>query len=197
MTIAAVLLFVVGMAAALGRPRRSPLHTIHLTRTVGTVGVGAIMLGAMSVPGWSRLAVAALTAGLLLLVLAGTLALRLRRGQPLESGQRTVAALTVVDLGFMAAAVLLLPIHGSGHGAVDRAAQQLTSAASGIHAGSHSLAGGVMIWLVLLAWASCAAVLIAPMIRWRPREGVVDVVCSGSMIAAMAAMAVSAATGLL
>lgn len=179
MSIVAVLFTVVGMSAALGRHIRSPL------RTIGALGMGAIMLGVLVLPSFSHVAAAALTVVLLLVVLGGGTGIRLATRQPLAFGQRTAVAVTIVDIGFMAAAVLLMPAHA----AVRRLAP--TPPPGGIHGfGTHpALAGGLTTWLVLLVWASCAAVLIVPALLRRSPGGALHVLCSGSMIAAMAAMA--------
>lgn len=175
MTISAVLLTAAGMAAGFGRHNRSAL------RTPGALGMGAIMLGVLLVPGFSHAAATASGAVLLLVVLAGVVGVRAKTGPAWDERQRTAAAVTVVDIGFMALALLLMPMPGSGllvpplaHG-------------SGAHP---AMAGGVMIWFVLLAWTACAAVLILPGARLRRTESFFHLACSGSMIAAMAAMAV-------
>lgn len=180
MTIVAVIFTVVGMAAAVERHNRSPL------RTLGALGMGAIMLGVLVVPEFSHFAAASLTVVLMLLVLVGVVGIRMKMRQPLKYRQKTAVAVTVVDIGFMSSAVLLMPAHGT--------VQQLASTPQiggiGGHGSHMAMAGGLMFWLVLLAWASCAAVLIVPAIRRRSPEGVFHTVCSGSMIAAMAAMAI-------
>ena len=200
-TIIAVTLVVGGMTAAVGRHRSSPLRvsgglgTIGTVGTAGMVGTGAIMLGALLMPDFSPFAAASLTIAVLLLVLAGVVAVRIRRQRPLGYAQRTTVAVTVIDIAFMSAAVLLMPVHNAAV-QLTRSAHfaQLTSAAQlgGAHSGgSHlALAGGVMIWLVLVAWAFCAAVLSVPEIRRRSPDGAFQLACSGCMITAMAAMAV-------
>lgn len=179
-TIAAATLTIVSMVAAVGRRDRFPLHTLS------ALGMGAIMFGVLFIPDFSHLVASSLTVVLMLLVLAGIVGIRTRIRQPLDYGLRTTMAIPVVDTGFMSAAVLLMPVHGI--------VQQLASApqAAGIlgHGSPVAMSGGVMTWFVLLAWASCAAVLIVPAIRHSSRGGFSHIVCSGGMIAAMAAMAI-------
>jgi threonine/homoserine/homoserine lactone efflux protein len=78
----------------------------------------------------------------------------------------------------MSIAMLLVP----GHVALPR----FVAPSAGSHA---PVAGGLMVWLTLAAWAVSALVLILPALRERAREGSYHVVCSASMIAAMIAMA--------
>jgi hypothetical protein len=174
MTISAVALTAAGMAAGLGRHNRSAL------RTPGALGMGAIMLGVLLVPGFSHAAATASGAVLLLGVLAGVAGARAKTGPAWASRQRTAAAVTVVDIGFMALALLLMPMPGS-------TLLPPLDHAGGTHP---AMAEGVMIWFVLLAWTACAAVLILPGARLRRTESFFHLACSGSMIAAMAAMAV-------
>lgn len=205
--IIAVTLVVGGMAAAVGRHRSSPLRvsgglgTIGTVGTTGMLGTGAIMLGALLLPDFSPFTAASLTIAVLLLVVTGVVAVRIRRRRPLAHAQRTTVAATVIDIAFMAAAVLLMPVHSAAAqltsvqlGSVQLSSAQLTSAAQlgGVHSGgSHlALAGGVMIWLVLVAWAFCTAVLSVPGIRRHSPDGAFQLACSGCMITAMAAMAV-------
>lgn len=196
-TIIAVTLVVGGMAAAVGRHRGSPLRNsgglgpIGTLGRVGMLGTGAIMLGALVIPNFSNFAAASLTVAVLLLVLAGVLAVRIRRQRPLGYAQKTAVAVTVVDIAFMSAAVLLMPAHSA---AAQLSAAQLTSAAQlgWAHSGSShlNLAEGMMIWLVLAAWAFCTLVLSLPAILRRSPDGLFPLVCSGCMITAMATMAV-------
>lgn len=196
-TIIAVTLVVAGMAAAVGRHGGSPvrdsggLGPVGTLGRVGMLGTGAIMLGTLVIPDFSHFAAASLTVAVLLLVLAGVLAVRIRRQRPLGYAQKTAVAVTVVDITFMAAAVLLMPAHS--------AAAQLTSVQPGsatqfgwAHSGSSHLvlADGMMIGLVLVVWAFCTVVLSLPAILRRSPDGLFPLVCSGCMIAAMATMTV-------
>jgi hypothetical protein len=45
-----------------------------------------------------------------------------------------------------------------------------------------------MVWLVLLSWSLCASLIIVPALRHHSPAGPFHLVCSASMIAAMAAM---------
>ncbi|MBX0300454.1 hypothetical protein K2F54_10745 [Cryobacterium sp. 1639] len=145
----------------------------------------------MVIPDFSHLAAASLTVAVLLLVLAGVLAVRIRRQRPLGHAQKTAVAVTVVDIAFMSAAVLLMPGHSA---AAQPTWAQATSAAplAWAHSGSSHLvlADGMMIWLVLVVWAFCTVVLSLPPILRRSPDAVFPLVCSGCMITAMAAMAV-------
>jgi hypothetical protein len=70
-------------------------------------------------------------------------------------------------------------------------AMLLTNVVAAADLGSHGpVAGGLMVWLTLAAWALSAVVLILPALRERAPEGSYHIVCSASMIAAMIAMAV-------
>lgn len=196
-TVIAVTLVVGGMVAAFGSHWGASLRGSGGLGRIGTLGrasmlgTGAIMLGALVVPDFSHFAAASLTVAVLLLVLAGVLAVRIRRQRPLGHAQKLVVAVTVVDIAFMAAAVLLMPGHS--------AAAQLTSAQPAsaaqlgwAHSGSSHLvlADGMMFWLLLGVWAFCTVVLSLPPILRRSPDGVFSLVCSGCMITAMAAMAV-------
>ena len=178
--IIAATLTVASMAAAAWNHNRFPLSTLN------ALGMGTIMLGILAVPNLSHLAAASLAFVLMSVVLIGTVGSRMRIRQPLEYQQRITLAVPVVDTGFMSLAVLLMPAHGAG--------QQLaaTLQAGGIpgHDPSAAMSGSVMMWFVLLTWATCAGVLIVPVVRRSSSEGVFQIVCSGCMIAAMAAMAV-------
>lgn len=196
-TVIAVTFVVGGMVAALGSHWGSSLRgsaglgPIGTLGRAGMLGMGAIMLGALVIPDLSHIAAASLTGAVLLLMLVGVLAVRISRQRPLGHAQRTAVAVTVVDLAFMAAAVLLMPGHA--------AAAQLTSAQPAsaaqlgwAHSGSSHLvlADGMMFWLLLGVWAFCTVVLSLPPILRRSPDGVFPLVCSGCMITAMAAMAV-------
>lgn len=194
-TVIAVTLVVGGMVAALGRHRGSSLRDsgglgpIGTLGRVGMLGTGAIMLGALVIPDFSHFAATTLTGAVLLMVLAGVLAVRIRRQRPLGHAQKTAVAVTVADIAFMSATVLLMPVHS----AAAQLAQPTSAAQPGrAHAGSSHLilADGMMIWLVLVVWAFCAVVLSLPAILRRSTDGVFPLVCSGCMITAMAVMAV-------
>ena len=159
-------------------PQSFPLSTLN------ALGMGTIMLGILAVPNLSHLAAASLAFVLMSVVLIGTVGSRMRIRQPLEYQQKITLAVPVVDAGFMSLAVLLMPAHGAG--------QQLaaTLQAWGIpgHDPSAAMSGSVMMWFVLLTWATCAGILIVPVVRRSPPEDGFQIVCSGCMIAAMPAM---------
>jgi hypothetical protein len=173
MTIVAILLTIVGVSAAVASRDRSPLLVC------GATGMGAVMIGAMIVPGFSHLVGASATIALALVVSAGAVAASARG----SAWRRDATAVTVVDLVFMSIAMLLVPAHE----ALPRFVTPIAAAGDlGAHA---TAAGGLMVWLTLAAWAASAMVLILPALRQRAREGSYHVVCSASMIAAMIAMA--------
>lgn len=176
MTIVAVLLTVVGVTASVAGRGRSPLLIC------GAMGMGAVMIGAMIVPGFSHLAGSSVTIVLALVVSAGAF-VGARGGTRAKGGAqgRIAAAVTIVDLVFMSIAMLLVPSHG------DLPRLAVPIAGSG-DLGSHAAAGGLMVWLTLFAWAMSALVLILPALRQRAAGGTYHVVCSASMIAAMIAM---------
>ena len=155
-------------------PSRAPLALM------ATIAAGALMVCSITVPGFSSLAAAALAIALLSVVGAVAILWGTR-------GNRALVGLAMVDLGFMAGVMLLMPVHGES-----AAAGYDISSATGL--ASHPLAhaapsGGLMVWLVLLVWGFCAAVLVVPGLRNRRRDSLYQSVCSGCMIAAMAAMA--------
>ncbi|WP_394768047.1 hypothetical protein [Lacisediminihabitans sp.] len=177
MTVVAFVLAVCGMGAALARHRRAPLHALT------AVGMGAVMVAVLAAPAFSRLAASTITIALLLPLGAAALALRARSGRHPSLGLRTAVAVSIVDIGFMATAVLVMPLH-LAVGPVS--AIGLTGTMIGHGAAAP---GWWVVWLVLLTWAGCAAALLHPAVRGRAPGWLLDVVCSGSMIAAMAAMA--------
>ncbi|TXN31247.1 hypothetical protein [Lacisediminihabitans profunda] len=177
MTVVAFVLAVCGMGAALARHRRAPLHALS------ALGMGAIMVAVLAAPTFSRLAASTITLALLLPLAAAALALRARSGRHPHPGLRTAVAVSIVDIGFMATTVLVMPSH-----LAVRPAPALGLPATMIGHGP-ATSGWWVIWVVLLTWAGCAAALLVPAVRARAPGWLLDVVCSGSMIAAMAAMA--------
>jgi len=184
-TAAAAILTIVGMAAAVGRRRCSRI----LAATA--VVIGGIMLAALLVPGFSNVVAAAATLALLVPVAAVHLWTRARTRQPLSGWQKPAAGLAVVDIGFMALALLLMPAHPN----MQAPAPGVMTGMSGMpgmsgHMPAMTAGGGVMTTLVLLGWAACAAVVVVPLIR-RNRTGMVPhAACTGCMILAMALMAI-------
>ena len=115
------------MAAALGRHGRSPLHS------VAALVMGTIMLALLLDPAFSTIAASCLGIVLMLVVLAGVVGLSAVAGHPLCRVQRMTAAVSVVDIGFISMAVVLVPAHETpragvlvspmaGHGSVDNGA---------------------------------------------------------------------------
>ena len=173
---AAVLGHATGGRGQLAVARRRSTAPLAL---IATIGAGALMLCSMVVPGFSSFAAAALA--IVLLGVVGAVAIL--RG---TRGSRALVGLAIVDLAFMAGVMLLMPAHGES-----AAAGQNTGLVTGpaTHLLTHAApSGGLMIWLVLLVWVFCAAVLVVPGLRNRRRESLYQSVCSGCMIAAMAAM---------
>jgi hypothetical protein len=171
-----VLFTIAGMATVVGRHNRSPL------RVLTTLGMGAIMLAVLATPDFSHFAAACLTAVLALPLLVAAVGSRVGTRQAPDHPRRTALAVSVVDIVFMSVAVLVMPTHGTVR------QSGFPSLMSGIHGASMAMAGGMAVGIVLLTWASCAAVLVVPGLVRHPPDGLVHIVCSGCMIAAMGAM---------
>lgn len=172
-------LLIVAVAASVGNPQRAPLLT------AGVTGMAAIMIGVMVLPGFSGLAGASLTILLALLVLAGAVLGRVMTRRPVEPWHKVATATTVVDLVFMSITMLLMPEHGAG--------QHLAAAApvgGGVESHAAAASGSLMVWLTILAWALCSAVLTVPKQPSHTTGRAFHIVCSCSMIAAMAAMTI-------
>ena len=182
LVLASVVAALLGHATAGGRQRSvDRLRSATPLALIAPIGAGALMTCSIVVPGFSSLAAAALA--VVLLGVVGAVAIM--RGR----GNRALVGLAIVDLGFMAGLMILMPVHGES-----AAAGYNTGSVTGL--ASHPLAhaapsGGLMIWLVLLVWAFCAAVLVVPGLRNRRRDSLYQSVCSGCMIAAMATMALT------
>ncbi|WP_269994316.1 hypothetical protein [Arthrobacter sp. B2a2-09] len=178
MTAAAAILTIVGMAAAVVRPgcSRTPATT--------AVVIGAIMLAVLLLPDFSNVAAAAVTLALLPAVAGALLWQRVKTRRQLTGLHKTAAGLAVVDTGFMALALFLMPVHGAGQ----PQASAVPMAGMSGHM-SHMAGGGLMSVLVLLGWMVCAAVVAVPAIRLRTRGIFPHAVCSGCMILAMGVMA--------
>jgi hypothetical protein len=173
--ILAVLLTVASMVAAVASREHVRL------RALTGIALGAVMLAVAVVPAFPRLLAAAIAGSVVLVVLGSVIGMRLGAHGPLDRRQKISTAIPLIDSGFMAAALLLMPTHAI----VALAASAHSVGSHDLHAG---MAGGVMTWFVLLAWAVSAAVLIIPALVRRPRESYADVACTGCMIAAMVAM---------
>ncbi|WP_346231320.1 hypothetical protein [Parafrigoribacterium mesophilum] len=180
MTFVAVLFLGLAVAASVGNPDRAPVLTL------GVAGTAAAMIGVMVVPGFSTLAGAALMVLLALLVVAASIIGRCVTRRRIEQWRRTATAVTVVDLVFMAVTMLLVPENG-GLQRLGVATPVGSTGGVGVHA---AMPGGLMVWLTLLAWAGCTAVLTLPRQHRDRRSGAFHIMCSGSMIAAMAAMVI-------
>ena len=180
MTIVAIILTVVAVVAAVGGQSRYPLLALH------ALGMGAIMLSVLTVPEFSHFTAASLGFGLMLMVVVAAIWMRIRRSAPLGRRHKSAVAVALFDVGFMSVATILMPAHGRVWSLA--AAHPLGGVEdSGMHA---IVSGGPMLWLVLVTWGLCAAVLTVPAIRRRSHEDMLHLVCSVCMIAAMAAMAV-------
>ena len=179
MTIVAIILTIVAVAAAIGGQSRYPLLTLH------ALGMGAIMLSVLTVPNFPHFTAASLGFGLMFVVIVAAVWMRIRRSAPLGQRHKSAVAVALFDVGFMSVATILMPAHGS---AWTLAAHPLGAVGGD---GAHAIvSGGPMVWLVLITWGLCAAVLTVPAIRRRSHEDMLHLVCSVCMIAAMAAMAV-------
>jgi hypothetical protein len=179
MTLLAAAFTVLSMAAAFGR------HEGFGVRIFGALGMGTIMLGALFAPGFSHGTASSLTLVLLVPIVGIAAAFTRRTRHPTASARTRVVAVTLTDIAFMALLMFLMPPHGEGSVA------PLVASGTGLHvAAAHSMMpGGLMLWLALLVWAACAAVLLVPGLRAGHGGSIRHAVCSAGMIAAMAAMA--------
>lgn len=177
MTATAAILTIVGMAAVVGRKACSPVLAFT------AASLGAIMLAVLMVPGFSNYTASALTLALLGPVLCERLLTRIWTRRPLAGGHKAPFVLAVVDIGFMALALLMMPAH---------ALEPIQAAAvSSVHRhGSPMTTGaGMMGAAVLIGWTLCALVLAGPGLRRRSFATLPHAVCSGCMILAMGVMA--------
>ncbi|MET4095781.1 hypothetical protein [Arthrobacter sp. UYCu712] len=179
MTAAAAILSIAGMAAAV--VRRGCSWILATTAVV----IGAIMMAVLVLPGFSNVAAAALTVALLVPVVGAFLWARVKTRRPLTGWQKSAAGLAVVDIGFMALALFLMPVHGTGQ---PQASAAPMAGMSG-HMAHMTTGTGLMSVMVLLGWMVCAAVVAVPAIRRRTRGMSPHAVCSGCMILAMGIMA--------
>jgi hypothetical protein len=177
MTAAAAILTIVGMAAVVSKKACPPL----LSFTAGTLGI--IMLAVLMVPGFSNYTAAALSAALLAPLLGQRLLTKIQTGDPLASDHKAPFLLAVVDIGFMALALLLMPSHGTE--------PLQASAVSSVHSHGSPMASGagIMGAAVLIGWTICTMILAVPELRRRSYEPVGHVVCSVCMTLAMGLMA--------
>jgi hypothetical protein len=177
MRIPALALSATGMVAAIGRHARSPIHS------AAALAMGAIIFGLLVDPGFSTIAASCLGIALMLVVLTSVVCLQLATRHRLDRAQRTAAAVSVVDIGFMSVAVLLMPAHEAPRGG-----RQVSPMAGHASFADGAMTAGAMVWLVLLGWTICAAILLVPALRERSPAGPFHLVCSVSMIVTMAAM---------
>lgn len=177
MTAAAAILTIVGMAAVVSKKACPPL----LSFTAGTLGT--IMLAVLMVPGFSNYTAAALSAALLAPLLGQRLLTKIRTGDPPAGNHKAPFLLAVVDIGFMALALLLMPAHG--------AAPMQASAASSVHIHGTPVASGAgtMAAAVLIGWTVCTLILAVPELRRRSHQTLGHAVCSVCMTLAMGLMA--------
>jgi len=181
MTAVAAILTVVGMAAAVGRRGCSRI----LAATA--VAIGGIMLTALLVPGFSNFNAAAAAFALLVPLVAAHFWARATNRHPLAAWRKPAAGLAVVDTGFMALALFLMPAH---HNSPALAAGTLPMNGMSGHMAHMAMGGGVMTALVLIGWTVCAAVVVLPAMRRNGPGMVPHATCSGCMIMAMAVMTV-------
>ena len=179
MTVVAIVLTVVAIAAAIGGRGRYPLLIFH------AVGMGAIMLSVLAVPDFPHVVAASLGVALMLMLTVGVLGARMRRSAPAGRGHKSAVAVALFDVGFMSVATILMPVHSGVFSAVS-----LRTSVDAFGAHAMMVGGDAMVWLVLITWAGCAAALTVPAIRRRSGEAMLHLACSACMIAAMAAMAV-------
>lgn len=177
MTAAAAILTIVGMAAVVGKKACPPL----LSFTAGSLGI--IMLAVLMVPGFSNYTASALTAAFLAPLLGQRLLAKIRASDQLTGQHKAPFLLAIVDTGFMALALLLMP----GHGAEPMQA----SVAGSVHTHGSSMASGagMMGAAVLIGWAVCTMILAVPELRGRSYRSLGHVICSVCMTLAMGVMA--------
>jgi hypothetical protein len=178
MTAAAAILTIVGMAAVVSKKGCPPL----LSFTAGSLGL--IMLAVLTVPGFSNYTASALTAAVLAPLLGQRLLTKIRTGSPLAGEHKAPFLLAVVDVGFMALALLLMPTHGT-----EAMQASLVGGVHGGHGSPTASGASVMGAAVLIGWTTCTMILAVPELRRRSQELVGHAVCSVCMTLAMGVMA--------
>ncbi len=148
--------------------------------------MGAIMLAVLAFPAFSASMGAAATISLLVPAAAVIVRNRVKAREPLTGSQKSVAGLVVVDIGFMALALLMMTAHHGGQSHGDGAPMGGMSGHMGHMA---AVDGGLMNMLVLLGWTVCAAVMALPAVLERRRGMAPHALCSACMILAMSVMA--------
>ena len=193
-TTAAAVLTLVGTAVAVGQRGCSRL-------LVGaTVVMGSSMIAVLVVPGFSNIIAAGIMFALFLTAVGSLLLTSMKTRLPLSAGQRSTAGLVIVDAWFMALAMFVMPMHMAGQPRAAAAPMsgthdhmsQASDPMSGMHDHmSQTAAGGgfLMNALVWAAWIVCATAIAAPALRRDTRSMLPHMACSGSMILAMAVMA--------
>ncbi len=193
-TTAAAVLTLVGTAAAVGQRGCSRLLA------GAAVVMGSSMIAVLVVPGFSNIIAAGVMFALFLAALGSLLLTSMKTRRPLSAGQRTTAGLVIVDTWFMALAMFVMPMHMAGQPQAAAAPMsdthdhmsQASAPMSGMHDHMSQTAAGdglLMNALVWAAWIVCAAAVAAPALRRDARSMLPHMACSGSMILAMAVMA--------
>ncbi len=150
--------------------------------------MGVTMFGLLVDPGFSTIAASCIGMALMLVVFTSVVGRQLATRHRLDRTQRTAAAVSVVDIGFMSVAVLLMPAHEALRGG-----RQVSPMDAHASFADGAMSGGAMAWLVLLGWTICAAILLVPALRECSPAGPSHLVCAVSMIVTMAAMAAATA----
>jgi hypothetical protein len=188
----AILLTLVSIAAAAS-------HRADRMRLAFALVSGAIMIAFFAGPLVSQRAAAALLLALMLAGVLQVLVRRLRTGDQLDQKLRVAVAIPLVDAGFMALAMAMMPAMSLSHvsnGAGLSTVSEVTSLSNNhsvatlnaVHGMSMTEPAGALIWVILLGWAATATILIVPRLLDRSGDGIRHAVCTGGMIAAMGVM---------
>jgi hypothetical protein len=165
------------MAAVVSRKSCHPV----LSFTAGSLGI--IMLAVLMVPGFTNFTAATLTVGLLAPLLCQRLLTMTRASDPFRSKHKAAFCMTVVDTGFMALSLLLMPGHGT------EPVQALVAVSMHSHGPTMASGAGTMGFAVLIGWAVCTMILVFPELRRRSYTSLGHAVCSACMTLAMGVMA--------
>lgn len=176
-TTAAVIFTLVGMAAVVSRKSCHPV----LSFTAGSLGI--IMLAVLMVPGFSNFTAATLTFALLAPLLGQRLLRKARPSDPFKSRHKAAFLMTVVDTGFMALSLLLMPGHGT------KPVQASVAVSAHDHGSTMASGDGTMGIAVQIGWAMCTMILAFPELRRRSYKSLGHAVCSVCMTLAMGVMA--------
>jgi hypothetical protein len=152
-----------------------------LSFTAGSLGI--IMLAVLMVPGFSNYTAAALTIALLAPLLGQRLLTKFRPSVPFTGRHKAAFLMTIVDTGFMALALLLMPGHGTE--------TMQTSMAVSVHNHGPAMASGAgtMAIAVLIGWVVCTMIVAFPELHRRSYQSLSHAVCSVCMTLAMGVMA--------